>query len=69
MICLPSSLLSATIWSRPYHILLMTIAPSSVVASLYKLVFTLLQVIFLEFDADHVILRLKNVPHVPQSSI
>lgn len=49
------------IWSSPYHILLVTTA-ASLVISLYKLVFSLLQVFFLEFDADYIIPRLKNLP-------
>ena len=44
----------------PHHTSLMTTATSSQVTPLYKLVFPLLQVFFLKFDADHVILKLKN---------
>lgn len=49
------------------HILVMTTATSSLITSLYTVVFTLLHVFFLKFDANYVILRLlASVEHLKQ---
>lgn len=56
---IPPFLHSSLPWSDliPHHILLITTIASSLVTSLYKFVFTMLQVFFLNFGAEHVILR------------